>query len=493
VVLLTVAAAGEAVASVTGEAGVMRQVRPAVAGTVVAGVPGWAVMMIGAAALATGLAGLLSGLRAVRRGWRPAPRLLLTAGCGVAVLLALLPSAGSTDVYSYAVYGHILATGHDPYLLTPSGLPHQDPYAALIPLTWPHMPSVYGPLATALFGLAAWLGGSSPAVAVLGLKLAAAAAFCATAIALDRVAARGPAGAPGPDEDAARQRRLRACLLWTLDPLVWQSGVAGAHADVFGAALVAAALMLWPRTRRSLAALAGTGALLAGAVLIKAPFALAVPGFVLAAAAGRQRWRRTVILMAAVAACCELGYALAGPGAVTAPLLRMTSAAPQLQATLRFAPLAVLCLVPVVAWVIARSQLATGPRCAVAGLALSAGWLATSTIQYPWYGLLAVPFLAVVAAGPLDWLLPLQSLLLTLPLLPGLPQPDGYASTGSALPRAAVATVVLALLATLAWRRRVAASPRHFRTVIVCKRTVASSGENTDVAQPIDDASEKRR
>jgi hypothetical protein len=75
-----------------------------------------------AAAVACGTAGLALTIRASRRGWAVAPAAVLVAGLAAAVLLALVPPFGSADHLSYAAYGRMVTTGHNPYTTTPAAL-----------------------------------------------------------------------------------------------------------------------------------------------------------------------------------------------------------------------------------------------------------------------------------------------------------------------------------------------------------------------------------
>ena len=104
---------------------------------------------------------------------------------------------------------------------------------------WSGSPSVYGPLATAIQGLASLIGGTSVRLTVFVLGLANLAAFAVTALLLHRMTRRDPA------------QQLRAALLWACNPLLLQVLVAGAHVDgqavVFGVAAVAVMFGPWPR------------------------------------------------------------------------------------------------------------------------------------------------------------------------------------------------------------------------------------------------------
>ena len=184
-----------------------------------------------AAALAAGTLGLVLVLRAVRGGWSVPARAVLAAGLLAAAALTLVPPFGSSDHLSYAAYGRMLVTGHNPYTTTPAQLAALgDPIARAVQ-DWARSPSVYGPLATAIQALAALAGGTSVRLTVFVLGLANLAAFAGTALLLHRMTRGHPA------------RQLRAALLWAANPLLLQVLVAGAHVDsqavVFGVAAVA--------------------------------------------------------------------------------------------------------------------------------------------------------------------------------------------------------------------------------------------------------------
>ena len=195
-----------------------------------------------AAGLAAGTLGLVLALRAVRRGWSVPARAVLVAGLLAAAALTLVPPFGSSDHLSYAAYGRMLVTGHNPYTTTPAQLAALgDPVARAVQ-DWSGSPSVYGPLATAIQGLASLAGGTSVRLTVFVLGLANLAAFAVTALLLHRMTRRHPV------------QQLRAALLWACNPLLLQVLVAGAHVDgqavVFGVAAVAVMFGPWPRGAR---------------------------------------------------------------------------------------------------------------------------------------------------------------------------------------------------------------------------------------------------
>jgi hypothetical protein len=183
------------------------------------GLPAGLAIGLAAAALALGAAGLGLCLHAARHGWAVAPRLLLGAGLAAAAALALVPPFGSGDHLSYAAYGRMAVTGHDPYTTTAAMLARLgDPVARAVQ-DWRHSPSVYGSVATGFQALAAAAGGRSVRLTVFVLSLVNVAAFAGTGLLAHRLA-RG-----------CRGRQLRAALLWTANPLLLQVLVAGAHVD----------------------------------------------------------------------------------------------------------------------------------------------------------------------------------------------------------------------------------------------------------------------
>ncbi len=251
-----------------------------------------------AAGLAAGALGLVLALRAVRCGWSVPARAVLTCGLLAAAALTLVPPFGSSDHLSYAAYGRMLVTGHNPYTTTPAQLAALgDPVARAVQ-DWRGAPSVYGPLATAIQAVASLAGGTSVRLTVFVLGLANLAAFAGVALLLHRMTRTDPV------------RQLRAALLWTANPLLLQVLVAGAHVDgqavAFGVAAVAvmspvALRTMRPQTGPAVGPAMGSAtrplarAALAG-VLVGLGFAvkvtIALTGLGLALALGYACWRR---------------------------------------------------------------------------------------------------------------------------------------------------------------------------------------------------------
>ncbi len=307
------------------------------------------VVVMTVAAIAAGTAGLALTMYAARRGWTVSPRIILAAGIVLAAALALVPPFGSSDHLSYAAYGRMVITGHDPYTTTPAALARLgDPVARAVQ-DWRTSPSDYGSLATGGQALASLVGGTSVRLTVFVLSLLNVLAFAMTGLLLHRMA-RGDRG-----------RQLRAALLWTANPLLLQVLVAGAHVDsqaiVFAVAAVAVfstGIFNGPSRaslpRQALAA-AAAGALIGLGFAVKVTMALAGAGLVIACllawhwrreqqrrqqrsgrprpAAGRTAgWPEPLVLLGGLAAgfCLTAGAAVAvwGPGSLR-PALRAGS------------------------------------------------------------------------------------------------------------------------------------------------------------------------
>jgi hypothetical protein len=262
---------------------------------------------LAAAALAAGAAGLVLVLRALRGGWSVPARVLLLAGLLAAVALTLVPPFGSSDQLSYAAYGRMLVTGHDPYTTTPAQLAALgDPVARAVQ-DWFTTPSVYGPLATAIQGLASLIGGTSARLTVFALGLANLAAFAGTGLLLHRMTRSDP------------DRQLRAALLWTANPLLLQLLVAGAHVDAQAVffAVAAVAVMYGPRAESPFRAFTA-GVLVGLGFAVKVSDLLVGVGLAIALLlsprpSGRRLWRPLAALTAGVAVTTGAAIAIGGP------------------------------------------------------------------------------------------------------------------------------------------------------------------------------------
>ncbi len=351
--------------------------------------------------------GIITGMVAARRGERVPLRTLLIVAAVIVAVMVLLPPVGSTDSLDYAVYGHIAALGHSPYVMTPEQYRHLTGLRYSAPLDYAGDPSYYGPLATGEQLLAAKLAGSSLARTVLWLKLFNALAFAAVAIVIDRRFRAEPAA------------RLRAHLLWTVNPLLIWTLIAAGHLDVLAAAPGAAGLLLIDRLtaseltgRRALAWAAAAGLLAGAAADIKVDYVL----FVLAACwALRRRPAQLLAAGSGAAFVLAVSYGFTGLVAIKALTGRVSQGQSweyygtilhQLGLSLHYAvPIAVILMVPMA--VLAMARMPDGyvvPSAVRAGLALSLAWLLLWPHQYAWYSVMIISLLAFYPASRLDWL-----------------------------------------------------------------------------------------
>jgi hypothetical protein len=372
-------------------------------------------------AVLAGAGGVAAGLVAVQRGARPSLRaLLITAGLAVAAL-AVLPAAGSSDVFDYAAYGRIVTLGGNPYLMTPYHLRlAHNAFAQSVPTIWQHNVSVYGPLATMEQFLAAKLGGLSAARVVLWLKLWDAIAFGVVALVLDRLLRSDPA------------RRLRGHLLWTINPLLLWDIIAAGHLDVLAAAAGLIGLLALGQqsggARPSLARVLAAGALIGIAADIKINYALFGLGLAWAL-------RRSPALLAAAAgaaiAVLVPSYAWFGMPAVRALAdrrnqisadtpYRLLSIEPHWRSHLAL----VAAILIVAAALLALRRMPAGVRARPAvrpALALSAAWLFFWPYQFPWYDVMIICLLVLYPASRLDWLVLARLAAGTVANIPGNP------------------------------------------------------------------------
>jgi alpha-1,6-mannosyltransferase len=377
-------------------------------------------------AMVLGCAGVMAGLVAVARGARPPVRPVIAAAFLAVVVLAVLPSAGSTDSISYAASGRTAVIGHSPYVMTPLQLQRTgDPVgrqipSSEIPSTWMNAVSVYGPGATAAEWAAAELGGTSLARITLWLKLEEAVAFGAVILALDRLLRADPG------------MRLRAHLLWSVNPLLLWEIVAGGHIDglaaLSGLLGIAALRARAPREAgegSGLPEILAGGAALAGLLIgvaasIKVEYGL----FGLAVAwACRRSLRALVAAAAGFLVVIVPAYLAAGTPALKGlvhrgggitwdtmyqlfwrPVLGYTqfsvSSVPPhlvLVAYLLFAAVALVAL-------LGLPDRTPGLPAVAPALALSLAWLFVTPFQRPWYDVMAVSLLALYSASRLDWL-----------------------------------------------------------------------------------------
>ena len=377
-------------------------------------------------ATVVGAAGVVAGLVAVQRGARFNIRaLLITATVAVAVLTVMLP-AGSTDAFDYASYGRIVTLGHSPYVMTPYDLLQMnDAFGVSVPVTWQHYTSIYGPLATGVNYLAARLGGISVARTVFWLKLWYSIAFGIVAFVMDRLLRHDPA------------RRLRAHLLWTINPLLLWDLVAATHVDALAAGLGMLGILALGEhsvsARPSAPRVLTAGALIGAAAEIKINYAL----FGLGLAWALRRSPRALAEATAAALVVLLpGYLWFGAPAIQALTDRRNIASgdnfyrffllhPDWRRHL--AAIAVVLVAGMAILVLRRLPEGAPTRPAIRPtIALSAAWLFIWPYQLPWYEAMIICLLVLYPASRLDWLV---IAMVTAGTLPNIPAPGGLVNT----------------------------------------------------------------
>jgi hypothetical protein len=366
-----------------------------------------------------GAGGVVAGLLAIRRGARLSARILLVAGLITVAVLTVLPPAGSTDALDYATYGRLVALGHSPYVTTPVYLRHlPNAFAHSVPRVWDHYVSVYGPLATMEQFLAAKLGGASAARITFWLKLWDSAAFAVVAVVLDRLLRRNPA------------QRLRAHLLWTVNPLLLWDLVAAGHLDVLAVMAGLLGLLVLGEQhaadRPGLVRVLASGALLGVAADIKIDYLLFGLG---AAWALRRSVLALALAGAAALAVLVPSYAYFGTPAVRALLSRRNQSSADnfyrlflhgwhhdlgMMATVLVVAVAILALRRLPPGAVTRP--AIRPT-----VALCAAWLFLWPYQLPWYDAMLICVLVVYPASRLDWLVLGRLAAGTISNMPGNP------------------------------------------------------------------------
>jgi alpha-1,6-mannosyltransferase len=224
-----------------------------------------------------------SYLLAVRSAGRLSPLLVLGTIAALHALMLLAPPLFSTDVFSYQFYGRIGQVYHaNAYLAGPAAL-NPDPLYHYIGSKWISVPTVYGPLFTALSYPLAPL--SIPASVFAYKAIAAVSSLAVVALVWNGARLRGI-------------DPVKAAVLVGLNPLVVVYGVGGGHNDLLMLVpmLIGVVLLLQRRGRL------GAGSIMVG-VGVKVTAALLLP-FALAGARGPllSTRRRDILIGAGIAA-----------------------------------------------------------------------------------------------------------------------------------------------------------------------------------------------
>ncbi|WP_239119275.1 polyprenol phosphomannose-dependent alpha 1,6 mannosyltransferase MptB [Planotetraspora thailandica] len=401
---------------------------------------GHLVIALAAAAIVLGAIGLAIGLRHACR--MPPARWLLLAGCLAAVVLAFLPPSGSADHLNYAAYGRMVMLGHNPYVTVPADLPG-DPVIGAVE-EWGTVPSVYGPVATAVQALASFVGGDSLRLTIFVMAIVNAAAFIATALVLHRFTRHDP----------VRQRR--AALLWTANPLIIYHLAAGMHLDTLAIAFMVAALVV----------ARGKGILLGLGIAVKVTAGLVALG---PAWELRRSPRRLAVVAGSALLTVVVAYLLAGPDSldqVRSASQSLSLATPwklvQHAAQALFGPgayrvwiqLGSYALLAALAVMVLRALRADGPLDAPrVALAFAVAWLFATPYVLPWYDGLAFALLALAACPALEAFMIVRLAVLSLGYLPArqADQPPDLGWLVSVVRSQVVPWCLLALTVLLGW------------------------------------------
>jgi hypothetical protein len=457
--------------------------------------PAGLTVALSGAAIAAAAAGLILSMNAIRRGWSIPVRPIVLAGIAGAVALAFLPPFGSSDHLSYAAYGRMAITGHNPFTTTPAHLARLgDPVARAVQ-DWRTSPSVYGSLGVGVQAFAAWVGGTSVRLIVFVLSLLNVLAFALTGLMLHWLG-RGDSG-----------RQLRAAVLWTANPLMLMVLVAGAHIDtqaiVFGIAAVTLATAWWAAVRdggggrQQWAVWAGVGALIGLGFAIKVTTVLIgagiAGGLVLAGAptSAAARWIRQSthenggefgnppgvptraalgglaagFCVAVLVALIPWGTGMFGPALRAGSFTSIGSPWRVVRSALRpligenvaedVVKVAALVLAALLLILLLKHLRPGGGLLFAAGaFAFVFAWLLAWPYVLPWYDGLGWALLAVLPASRLDWLMLARTTALAVGYLParGIPLPAGLGWLETVVRTAITpAALLVVLVLAIAW------------------------------------------
>ena len=364
----------------------------------------WAAALIAAV-------GVGAGLLAVARGARPPVRPLLVASFIVIAAFSFTPPAGTTDTMSYAIDGNMVVMHHSPYVYTPAQMVKLgDKLAVGSPPTWQHSLDDYGPIATGEEWVSAELGGQSMALITFWLKLFVALAYGAVVLLFDRLFRDDPA------------MRLRAHLLWSLNPLLLWEIVASGHIDglavAFGVAGLVALRFTPAGAGPALARCAAAGALLGAAAATKSPLTLFLVGALWAV---RRSPARIACVLGGWLLVTVTSYAIAGLPAVKVLFQRgnqitwdnlyqviyrpfgLAGALDQSKALGFVFPLALVLFLGVAVLAFFRMPDRVPELPAVTpALALSLAWIFFWPFQRPWYDVMIIALLVLYPSSGLD-------------------------------------------------------------------------------------------
>jgi len=392
----------------------------------------WLILLVHHAVLEVALVAVSGGacaaLAALEYRRARLPVRIVAIGIGVVILAAVvLPSRSSRDLWSYAMYGRMVAVHQvSPYDHVPAKFPG-DPFSRLVSTRWSHQSSVYGPAFSAAAAVDVAIAGDSQ----LGARLMFQGTAAAAAIGILCL--------------VWRRTRSPVALLWLgLNP-VTAVVVNGGHNDVFVAlGLVGAAMLLASGRVRSAGVVLGLAALVKITALLglvgacfwlwrsgrrrAAASLVATAGGVIALGYLPVLTAATRVLGTANRTVTDaspwnpLGDALLGHQAwrdVPSPLAtNATLTAISLASTLL-----VLALLVVLGW---RTATARSPEPPVGTTV--ACYSMGAAYSFPWYSIWALPLFASRRPSAVAWIVWIQSLVvlaaLKLPVHPTASLPE---------------------------------------------------------------------
>ncbi len=414
---------------------------------------------------------LLALHRNQRASW--SRRELWTLAGAWSLPLVVGPPLLSSDVFSYAAQGLLVAHGHSPYTASPWAIYGSGPAALAVDPIWLFVHSPYGPLATIIEHASVLVGGGSALGAVIVMRVLAVASVVAIGVLITRLV---PAD------------RLPVALLLTIaNPLVLLQVVSAAHFEGIMCALILAAILATVRGHPYIGLALGCAA---GAVKAPALIVVFAIAFEMWHSNRRHNVRSALLRGGAVVVASWLVLTVLVPDGwgwlrgLSTPGLGSTSAAPSawfahlfalimpssssadLSYAGRVAALGAALLVTGYLLVTAQSR----PLASTAGLSMLIVAL-FGPVLYPWYALWGIVCLASTLRGrSLWWLIGLSAVLSTI-ALPGQTETSGACVTWG--------TVVL--VAVFIYRSR-STPPETRRTLAEPART-ALTGAHTDGAR----------
>lgn len=224
-------------------------------------------------------------------------KVVIWASVALILVAVLAPPRESEDVWSYAMYGHMVSNLHaDPYRVSPLAF-SGDPWFWRVSVWWQDTRTVYGPAFTAVSAVGMRLAGDSALRARLFFQALTGASVIAALLLLNR-----------------RRVESAALIFLGLSPLTVVSVVNGAHNDAFVGLAALGAVTVLSRRWRVLA-----GVALGVAALIK--LIALLPAAAVFVWAWRREGRAAALKMgAAIGAVVGGGYLFIGGLSALAPL-----------------------------------------------------------------------------------------------------------------------------------------------------------------------------